>query len=36
MKFNLLGGKPVIIYSNVENGYGVFASYNQDTVSVVR
>lgn len=34
--FSLFGGEPVMMYSNVENGYGVFAGYSQDTVSVVR
>jgi len=26
--------EPVVIYSNVENGYGIFGSYTQDTASV--
>jgi len=34
--FNLFSGEPVMMYTNVENGYGVFAGYSQDTVSVVR
>jgi hypothetical protein len=34
--FSLFGGEPVGMYTNVENGYGVFAGYSQDTVSVVR
>ncbi len=34
--FSLFGGEPVMMYTNVENGYGVFAGYSQDTVIVVR
>lgn len=34
--FSLFGGEPVGMYTNVENGYGVFAGYSQDTVSVLR
>jgi hypothetical protein len=34
--FDIFAGEAVIMYTNVENGYGVFAGYSQDTVVVVK